>query len=275
MLAVPMCCAYLVYVCLTSFSLVLQHPHELRKKNRSMPLVDLCLFGKVGQQSDTSKDDFIMKTITMRRFGDYTDASVMNILRDPNEVIVLVFPHKDAMDLEEGIQLAEKRCGYNIDVDDIEEQKHQKKKKMTLIFIDGTWKHAREMEQASSVEWPKNLIRVQLKPRKSNFKEGSDQSSNIEVNSKEGPAFVERRFQIRTPPSPDHLSTAECLAWIVSRVENNPHIYQSITKALDYMVTIWQQVREEAASDTRKKKNKATNRPDNMMSQKKLKIGKS
>ena len=64
--------------------IVLQHPHELRKKNRSMPLVDLCLFGKVGQQSDTSKDDFIMKTITMRRFGDYTDTNVMNILRDPN-----------------------------------------------------------------------------------------------------------------------------------------------------------------------------------------------
>ena len=241
-----------------------------------MPLVELCLFGKGGQQSDTSKNDFIMKTITMRRFGDYTDASVMNILRDPNEVIVLVFPHKNAMDLEEGIQLAEKRCGYNsIDDNDIEEQKQQNK--MALIFIDATWKHAREMEQASSVEWPKNLIRVQLNPSKSNVKEGgSDQSSNIvEDNSKEGPAFVERRFQIRTPPSPDHLSTAECLAWIVSRVENNPHIYQSITKALDYMVAIWQQVREEAASDTRKKKNKATNRPENMMSQKKLKIGKS
>jgi len=256
--------------------IVLQHPHELRKKNRSMPLVELCLFGKGVQQSDTTKDDFVMKTVTMRRFGEYTDASVMNILRDPNEVIVLVFPHKNAMDLEEGIQLAEKRCEYDSIDNDTEEQKQQKK--MTLIFIDATWKHAREMEQASSVEWPKNLIRVQLKPSKSNVKEGgSDQSSNIEVNSKEGPAFVERRFQIRTPPSPDHLSTAECLAWIVSRVENNPRIYQSITKALDYMVAIWQQVREEAASSNtrKKKKNKATNRPDDMMSQKKLKIGKS
>ena len=239
-----------------------------------MPLVDLCLFGKSGQRADLLTDDFVMKTITMRRFGDDTDTSVMNLLRDENEVIVLVFPHEDAMDIEEGIQLAEKRCGYNSnDNDGIEEQKQQKK--MTLIFIDATWKHGREMEQASSVEWPKNLIRVQLKPSKSNIKEGgSDQRSNQD-NSKEGPIFVERRFQIRTPPSPDHLSTAECLAWIVSRVEHNPHIYKSITKALDYMVAKWQQVREEAASsDTRKKKNNATNRTDTM-SQKKLKIGKS
>ena len=43
-----------------------------------------------------------------------------------------------------------------------------KNKKMTLIFIDATWKHAREMEAASSVEWPENLIRVQLKPSGSN-----------------------------------------------------------------------------------------------------------
>ena len=83
---------------------VLQHPHELRKKNRSLPLVDLCLFGKgrnkknnAAQEdipssqgttvpSNSTRDDqndtkdtlaqgrkeFVMKTIVMRRFGEYT-----------------------------------------------------------------------------------------------------------------------------------------------------------------------------------------------------------
>jgi len=48
-----------------------------------------------------------------------------------------------------------------------------------------------------------------------------------------------RRFDIRTPPSPQHLSTAECLAWVVSRVEERPEIYDTLMKPLDLMVQQW------------------------------------
>ena len=299
---------------------VLQHPHELRKKNRSLPLVDLCLFGKgrnkknndaqedtpssqgtavlsnstKDDQNDTKDDtlaqgrkDFVLKTIVMRRFGEYTDPNVMQILHDPNEVIVLVFPHKDALDLEEGIRLAEERCGFINDAEKKNESQDSgqtetihtkddvqisKNKKMTIIFIDATWKHAREMEAASSVEWPENLIRVQLKPSEVSGQRNHDEGDNAkaETSTSEGPNFIERRFQIRTPPSPDHLSTAECLAWIASRVEHNPDIYQGIMKTLDYMVKTWEQFTEKSTSDNRKSKRNVRSKN---MSQKKLKIG--
>ncbi|KAL7528284.1 hypothetical protein ACHAXR_004663 [Thalassiosira sp. AJA248-18] len=261
-----------------------------------MPLVDLCLFGKGKKEEQnlteassdgmqnandaesmlTQDNDFVMKTIVSRTFGDHCDSAVMNILRDPNEVVVLVFPHDEAMDLQEGITLAEERCRCttdNIDNNKPTENndstegecgsgnahrmkdntKNQTPKKMTLVFIDATWKHAREMETKTDTagEWPKSLIRVQMTPtawrdkpncsginQRSNGNTEHDNSKVKAINHEE-PTFVERRFQIRTPPSPDHLSTAECIAWMASRVEKKPEIYQNIMKSLDYMVEIW------------------------------------
>ena len=56
----------------------------------------------------------------------------------------------------------------------------------------------------------------------------------------------QRRFEIRAPPSQNQKSTAECLAWVVSRVEqqgddngNNGgtnNIYETVMKPLDLMV---------------------------------------
>jgi DTW domain-containing protein YfiP len=131
---------------------------------------------------------------------------------------------------------------------------------MTLIFIDATWKYAKEMEKCtdSNNGWPTNLIRVQLTPSSSSSLSTSSSSSSTvnggsddgwEETSSSSPSpppistttvpFVERRFHIRTPPSSNHLCTAECIAFIVSRVESNPIIYTSIMTALDYMVSVW------------------------------------
>ena len=42
---------------------------------------------------------------------------VMGLLHDPNEVAVLVFPHEKAVELEDGLRLAEERCkSNNIDI---------------------------------------------------------------------------------------------------------------------------------------------------------------
>ena len=215
--------------------IVLQHPHELRRKNRSLPLVELALFGKHQKEHQTkSEDDFVMKTIVGRRIGDKSDQAVMKLLNDPEEVAVLVFPHLEAMDLEDGLALAESRIKGNSSSEDDEGKKDidSLDKKINLIFIDASWKHAKEMENKSQEVggWPKNLIRVQLTPSTENAKATSKNSE---------PVYLERRFQIRAPPSPDHLSTAECLAWIVSRVEENPEIYEGIMKVLDYMVELW------------------------------------
>lgn len=263
----------------------------------------MCLLGKIDKKGKDDKkvietikerssetndtlapeEDFVMKTIVGRRFDDdYTDGAIMKILRDPNEVIVLVFPHKCAMDLEEGIRLAEERCrlhGVDHKEDNQTENQRDKstdeselataigpddavkkttaRKKMTLMFIDATWKHAREMETKTDSlgVWPDDLIRVQMIPtahggkinghekteegdKIDNGNDTGNDSNNKKSNDDES-TFIKRRFHIRTPPSPDHLSTAECLAWIASRVEQNPQIYQSIMKTLDYMVEIW------------------------------------
>ncbi|KAL7549829.1 hypothetical protein ACHAWF_014649 [Thalassiosira exigua] len=262
---------------------VLQHPLKLRRKNQSLPLVELCLFGK-GSKKLKSEDstgaqdedaamargttqgttrDFAMKTVVGRRFGDQCDSSVMKILRDPNEVVVLVFPHKEALDLEEGIRLAERRCGFSDGSADncegrgaVQDEKEigaiderakgaANPKKMTLVFVDATWKHAREMDHKTEAmgEWPKDVIRVQMTPtaREEQSAGANDSESDPakKISAGTDGVFVERRFRIRTPPSPDHLSTAECLAWIVSRVEHNPIVYQSVMKALDCMVEHW------------------------------------
>ena len=290
--------------------MVVQHPHEARKKNRSLPLVELCLFGtktddegvpnndggdnesstaiRKKTQYETTADesestttnatngettnddnappprrqeyskDFVMKTIIARRLGIYCDNDVMELLHDPNEVVVLVFPHEDALQLEDGLRLAEERCKsstININRNIDNDNNTTEKKKMTLIFIDATWKYAKEMEKCTDSvnEWPENLIRVQITPSSS-----SSSSSSSKVNldgSDDGwktpsltttttpslttTPFIERRFHIRTPPSSNHLCTAESIAWIVSRVEHNPVIYDSIMTALDYMVSVW------------------------------------
>mmetsp|Transcript_27292 Transcript_27292/g.55114 ORF Transcript_27292/g.55114 Transcript_27292/m.55114 type:complete len:225 (-) Transcript_27292:10-684(-) len=118
--------------------------------------------------------------------------------------------------------------------------KFQPQKKITLIFLDATWKHAREMDNknAAAGVWPDHLIRVQLTPSVVDadyFGETKTTKNTYDPKTD----FVQRRFYIRAPPSPDHLSTAECLAWIASRVEGNPLIFESIMKVLDSMVELW------------------------------------
>ena len=74
------------------------------------------------------------------------------------------FPHEDALQLEDGLRLAEGRCkSNNIDISN---DAKEEKKKMTLIFIDATWKYAKEMEKCtdSDNQWPENLIRVRITP---------------------------------------------------------------------------------------------------------------
>jgi DTW domain-containing protein YfiP len=237
-----------------------------------LPLVDLCLFGSTKTSSDDLQSDkeFVMKTVVGRGFGPDRDAAIINILNDPEQVIVMVFPHQTAMDFERGIKLAEERCGFNT---------HEENgTTITLLFLDATWKHAREMDaKISKTLNCHHWIRVQLLPSKLNCCGGTDQTADsantkadTEVcfgnaqNNTQTP-FIQRRFQIRAPPSPNHLSTAECLAWVASRIEQNPEIFETIAKVLDYMVILW---RGSVVSE----EEKGSEQGWDMMSQKPLEI---
>jgi len=203
---------------------ILQHPHETRRKNRSLPLVELCL------------DSASMTVCKGRRL--YPENEQVQQLQHSSGDVWLLSPGDDAISLAEAL---EKRRKQNSNVDG----------KLTLLFMDATWKvrqlegfivasekfvashliavsfalckFAKEMDRANMDHqlYPPNTLRVQLTAK---------DLQNLTTL---------RRFDIRTPPSPQHLSTAECLAWVVSHVENNPAIYDTLMKPLDCMVQQW------------------------------------
>ena len=83
-------------------------------------------------------------------------------------------------------------------------------------------------------QYPDHMLRVQL---------GGDDFSRLTRT---------RRFDIRAPPTDQHLSTAECLAWVAAVVEGSSSdskinendataddIYETIMKPLDLMVEKW------------------------------------
>ena len=302
--------------------IILQHPHECRRKNRSLPVIELCL-GNVNEDNESinyfdrnrKMKDFNLRIVTGRRLGENTPKDVMQLISKPNTL--LIYPSENAITLQEGLELLKKRrrqieterkrnkrakeneslmiknedgancyrmvktraIGNNIDgQSDIFEDFDPK---ITLIFIDATWKYAKEMEKknTSLKLWPDDLIRIRLCPpsescimeEKRNLlhfltlgqneigkqmqshsfsmaKSHSYTNSDCEnITFKNNDIFVPndytpRRFDIRTPPSEEHLSTAECIAWVVSAIEeDNGFVYKTLMRPLDYMVKLWRE----------------------------------
>jgi DTW domain-containing protein YfiP len=183
--------------------LVLQHPHEVRRKNRSLPLVEYCL------------DADSLAVTTGRRFGSSTDESVLKLLKEPPpeengtlNPVWLFYPGADAISLAQALT-QHKSSGHD-------------NSRITLLFLDATWKYAKEMDQANTQnkQYPDHMLRVQL--------------SEADLEN-----VTPRRFDIRTPLSDEHLSTAECLAWTIAQVEENQESYGIIMKPLDLMVRQW------------------------------------
>jgi DTW domain-containing protein YfiP len=184
--------------------LVLQHPQELKRKNRSLPLVEFCLDGE-------------SLAVTLgRRFGSSTDESVLKLLKEPPSPVEnvtpnpvwLFYPGPDAISLSQALKE--------------HKSSEQKNCRVTLLFLDATWKYAKEMNQANTQnkQYPDHMLRVQL--------------SEADLEN-----VTPRRFDIRTPLSDEHLSTAECLAWTIAQVEENQKMYDTIMKPLDLMVRQW------------------------------------
>ncbi len=197
--------------------LVLQHPHEARRKNRSVPLCELCL------------DCTSLKIAVARRFGDQVDSEIMKLLSEDN--VLLVYPSPDAVSIKEALECIKKRQS-SLDKQLLRNRNNQQGK-ITIVLLDATWKYAREMERANVLhkQYPQGLIRVKIQPS-----DNSQDSDNLQGRPM---SYQPRRFDIRTPPSDDHLSTAECIAWVTSLLEDDLSLYARLMKPLDLMVEKW------------------------------------
>jgi DTW domain-containing protein YfiP len=197
---------------------VLQHPSESRRKNRSLPLLELSL----------RETDLTVLT-NLRRLGDQVEKEVMTTLQDERQPLLLLYPGDGDMTLQESL--------------DVVRHKFPTSPKINLLVLDATWKYAREMDMANAKhnQYPPHMIRVALS--KDDF-----------------PAtFTPRRFDIRAPPSVDHLSTAESIAYVLTKIERKKHIYDVLMIPLDAMVKKWHSFSNHVKSDSNSDQEKPQN----------------
>ena len=227
---------------------ILQHPQELqRKNNRSVPLLELCL-----RSSD-------LHLCVGKRLGDQIPADVQKLLQPPN-LVVLVFPETKEEESADGTlfpvlsltelnaeilewrkqQIAEEGT-RNSQVTAAREEDSTALPKVVLLVLDATWKFAQEMHRKNvdRNQYPSHMLRVALR------------------DDDLPPQFQPRRFVLRTTPrrkkpSPrdedeegddtSWMCTAECVAWILSRLEQEwqPQnaIYETVLKVIDAQVEI-------------------------------------
>jgi hypothetical protein len=199
-----------------------------------------------------------------RRFGDdHRD------LLDEKEDLILLFPSANnndqeegdppAMSLDRGLELFSKRrtLQTNSETTNTDEIPCSPRK-ITVIVLDATWKYAKEMHLANLKDeiYPKHMIKVTLQPTISQppttattvvpestseniYKEVDCNDDNGSNTPQQPSHYKPRRFDIRTPPNDDCLSTAECIAWVAAAIDSNPQIYTTLMKPLDLMVSKW------------------------------------
>lgn len=176
---------------------VLQHPLEVKRKNRSLPLVQHCLAP--------------IEVVTGRRLSinDTYFIELHPILLQSDTPVWLVFPGDDAVPLEEALDDFRVRHRDNAHPPTIH-----------VFFLDATWKYAVEIHRAN--HFPSHAMCVQL------------------TNVSSG-----RFSECRTPPGPHCWSTAECMAHVVSRIENRSDIWDTVLKPVDLMAEQWRNFRLE------------------------------
>jgi len=175
----------------------------------------------------------------------------MKLLQDSNRDLLLFYPSVDAISLKDALKLIKQRrseANASSLSSDISHRNNsysstrrstteQKERTITLLFLDATWKYAQEMDKSCTQYdmYPSHMIRVKLDPIKDADGMFVVGGTNVATISQ----FQPGRFSIRTPPTPKHLSTTECIAWVVSIVEENRGIYDTLMRPLDLMVKCW------------------------------------
>jgi len=244
----------------------LQHPHELKMKNRSLPIVELCLRQRDREETENIdyESNWAMDVTILRRLGDKVDPFIMSLLQETENVLLFYPFGPKVMSLKDGVKtLMERRSARNSATNNLSTDENGR---ITLVFIDATWTYAKEMVRANDTMnlWPHDLVRVRLSSTVNNhiMHESDEMKSKKEsyllrkteddfMNSEKGSAkccediqfvpdgYRPRRFDIRTPPTDNHLSTAESIAWVVSYIECKPSLYTDLMKPLDEMVSHW------------------------------------
>lgn len=227
--------------------IILQHPKEFKHKNRSVPILELCW---------RSED---LKLAVGRRLGDQLPNDCQALLQPPH-LPVLVFPltreeeatSKQSSDMSSKTSLQESLSLKELHVKIDEWKKNQvssntgtddnTEPKVILLALDATWKYAREMHKANlqGSHYPSHMLRLGIT--------ADDLPTTFQAS----------RFEIRTTPTPQPnsnptntpkeqpppseaswMSTGECVAWLVSELEGDASIYETVLKPLDSMVTKW------------------------------------
>lgn len=176
--------------------------------------------------------DFSLQVIVGRWLGEgIVDYNIWKLLNDPNEPLFIFFPLVDhAVSLQDALLARKHNVHQPVLSTNQAERTASTTTKINLLFIDATWKYAKEMN-AKTVQnggWPKHAVYIRIHP-------STDYSDN---------SFKPLRFDIRTPPSRDHLSTAECIAHALRVVEESNELFNALMKPLDLMVHQWHSLRD-------------------------------
>jgi len=107
---------------------ILMHPHELRRKLRTVPLLEGCLSSES------------LRVLVGRRIEKLKDAALLEICADPENL--LLYPSRDA-----------------VNVKDVQPRADGKPRH--LIVLDGTWEYAGNL-YTDNVNYFKNLTKVKL-----------------------------------------------------------------------------------------------------------------
>ena len=179
---------------------VLQHPLELKRKTRSLPFMQLSI------------DPSSLTVIVSRTVVDAVNCAPLKpLLESPGTTLPhvwLIFPDPEAIPLSLALQ------GLTNDPD------FSHNTTLCLVFFDATWRLAQEMNR-SNRPFFSGVTRVQL---------DDDDFNQIHPG----------RFEMRRPPSARHLSTGECMAYCLSKVEGrHPELYDQLLTPMDLAMHQW------------------------------------
>jgi DTW domain-containing protein YfiP len=229
---------------------VLQHPKELERKNRSLPFLQLSLHPsslttiinrRLDAHSCPPHLDYLL-SVDKRREDPASIRSSVN----RNHRCWLIFPSPDAVSLTQALRDLDQGVNGDCDaappvctaaapgstdpaetVNDNEPgSSPSMQPNLTVMFLDATWQLAREMFRGQA--W--------------------DGFRLVQLDADDFAEILERpcRYPMRTPPTPRHLSTHECISYVLSRIEHchrqnhHPAMYQRLLQPLDLAVQQYQ-----------------------------------
>jgi len=274
----------------TTEVVVLQHPLEIKNhkaaSHRSLPLLELCL------------DSSSLFLRTGRRFGkDSLGAEIVTKIWGNNDaetkkgstyLPVLVFPKinvETAVDDSKETEVKPSRYHEDepsvLSLQDLVERwketntKTANRTKILLLVLDATWKHAREMHIANirADQYPPHMLRLALQP--DDFR-GDFVSGRFRLRGKASKTGYKQQRMNNDDTAIDEtwMSTAECIAWILSNLEagnkrkdgdlgvsgegltTSPSLYEILMKPLDFMVAKWNSYRTKKGNNNNREKNK-------------------